>query len=126
MPATKKPQDRLAPSQPAANTAEQEHPEGWELLKPYDEVPVWEQLELVEIVKPLIPKGVEPGQSVELDLNSIDLSIIGNLAKKLQDFAVDPGAYLSFVSGPQGLTHAMDLGIAYAMQLGESGRSATS
>lgn len=118
----KQPQDHLPPKAAATDPPK---PAGWELLKPFDQVPVWEQTDLIALVQPLIPDSTDEAE-VELDLKSIDLSIIGELAKRLQDYAVDKDAYIRFVSGPGALDRAIDLGMAYAIQLGESGRSASS
>lgn len=123
MTAPKKPQDHL-PAKTA--DAEEPKPEGWDLMKPFDQVPVWDQVDLIEIVKPLIPNDAKDGERVEIDLQNVDLRIIGELAKRLQDFALDRESYLTFMSGPDALNHAVTLGIAYAMQLGESERSASS
>lgn len=120
--ATRKPQDHLPPKN---EPVEQPKPDGWDLLKPFDQVPVWEQTDLIAIVQPLMP-DVDPDggvSEIEIDLKTIDLTIVGQLAKRLQDFAVAPDAYRDFVSGPGALERAIELGLAYAIQLGESGRS---
>lgn len=113
----KKPQDRLAKTESAAK------PEGWDLLKPFDQVAVWDQAELLEIVKPLMSDSEE---SADLNLMTFDVRIVGDLARKLADLAVDREAYTAFVSGPDALERAVNLGIVYAAQLGKSGDSATS
>jgi hypothetical protein len=117
MPERKTPQDHKSP-------ASDVKPEGWDLLLPFDQVAVWDQTELLEIVKPLMASSEEDGEG--LDLMSFDVKIIGQLARKLADLAVDRGVYTTFVSGPDALERAVNLGIAYAAQLGKSGGSATS
>jgi hypothetical protein len=114
----RKPADHKAKAEPAAK------PEGWDLLLSFDRVPVWDQAELLEIVKPLMASSEEDAEG--LDLMSFDVRIVGQLARKLSDLAVDKGAYTAFVSGPDALERAVNLGIAYAAQLGKSGDSATS
>ena len=124
--APRKPQDRKQKT--VAGPAE--HPEGWDLLKPFDQVPVWDQTELLEIVKPLMgdaePGTEEDGKGQSIDLMTFDTRIVGVLARKLADMAVDRDVYLAFVSGPGALVRAVNLGVAYAGQLGESGRSPSS
>lgn len=115
----RKPQDRQ--SKQAADVK----PDGWDLLLPFDRVPVWDQAELLEIVKPLMSDAQDESKD-GLDLMSFDVTIIGQLARKLADLAVDRNEYTAFVSGPDALERAVNLGIAYAAQLGKSGDSATS
>jgi hypothetical protein len=118
----KKPQDHL----PKGGDPD-EKPAGWELLKPFDQVPVWDQTELIEIVKPILKDGQDEGSDEKgIDIQNFDVRIVGELAKKLQDFALDRDAFLAFVSGPGALERAISLGVAYSMQLGESERSANS
>lgn len=116
--------ERKTPQDRQPKQAADVKPDGWDLLLPFDKVPVWDQAELLEIVKPLMASSEEDEKS--LDLMTFDVRIVGDLAKKLADLAVDRGEYTSFVSGPDALERAVNLGIAYAAQLGKSGDSATS
>lgn len=118
----KAPQDHLPPQTTA--DAEQPHPAGWDLLKPFDEVPVWDQAELIATVQPILgqlrdAQGDVEGDWVDLDIAKFDVTVIGRLAKQLTAYAVDEDAYLKFVSGPGALKRAVELGVAYAQQLGE-------
>lgn len=111
----KQPQDH----QPKSDS-EDAKPAGWELLKPFDQVPVWDQTELIAIVQPLLASQEANDEGkVDFDLATFDVRVVGHLAQKLQEYATDPDAYLQFVSGPGALVRAMELGIAYATQLGE-------
>ena len=107
----RKPQDHKAKAVP------DKKPDGWELLKPFADVPVWDQTDLIAIVQPLMASERKEGE--EVDMASFDLRLIGELAKRLKDFAVDEDAYVRFVSGPGALERAMNLGMAYVELLGE-------
>lgn len=112
MTAPKQPQDRLAKAvQPDAK------PEGWELLKPFSEVPAWDQADLIEAFKPLMAAG-EGGNNTSL-LN-LDMRAVGTVARLVHErFAVDPAALQAFTSGPGGLERMLQLASAYLEQLGE-------
>jgi hypothetical protein len=116
----RKPQDRK-PKAPAS-ASEPDHPDGWDLLRPFSEVPVWDQTELLEIVKPMMADARAEG-SAEDQAMSFDTRIVGQVARMLGERFVVTGReseYLTFVSGDGALERAVNLGIAYAAQLGES------
>ena len=119
----KAPQDRKPPKV----KAEPEHPEGWDLLKPFSEVPVWDQAELLEIVKPLAADAQEgEGASPEQRAQSFDARLVGDLAKWLLDRAASDRAGLErLFMGRGALQRAIVLGVAYADELGESEPSTT-
>ena len=121
------PQDRKPKATPPSPAA---HPEGWDLLKPFDQVPVWDQTELLEIVKPLMSDAETVDETDDAGqrqrMMTFDTRLVGTLAKRLVDFAVDKDAYLAFVSGPGALERAIRLGVAYVDLMGESERSTSS
>ena len=98
-------------------------PDGWDLLKPFDQIPVWDQTDLLETVKPLIAAAESKGG---LDLANTDLRVIGDAAKQLRQSAVDDDAFMEFASGSKALNRIIDLAVWFVGQLGESERSATS
>lgn len=117
----KVPQDR----KPKAVPKEPEHPVGWDLLKPFSEVPVWDQAELMEIIKPLTATAEDEGSDEERAL-SFDTRVVGQLAKWLLEYATVDGVALTKVfSGRGALERAIRLGVAYAEELGESEPSTT-
>jgi hypothetical protein len=106
----KKPQDRQAKATP------DEKPAGWDLLKPFSEVPAWDQADLIEAFKPLMAAG----GSESVNLLDLDMRAVGSVARLVHErFAVDPAALQAFTSGPGGLERMLQLASAYLEQLGE-------
>lgn len=104
----------------------EEKPDGWELLKPFDEVPAWDQADLIAIVQPLMNQRSNTGgesdgddTGLSLDLKSFDFRIVGLLTKKLCDFAVDEDALITFMSGKDAIARSLELAMWYVGQLGE-------
>lgn len=124
----KVPQDRKPKAEPEKVFIPEETP-GWHLLKPFSEVPVWDQGPIMAIVEDLSSRlhsgDGEGTEEVEIANTGDMLSIIGGLAKALRAVANDPDEYTRFVSGKDGLTNAANLGFAWARQLGESEASAS-
>lgn len=101
------PQDRKA----KAVKAKPAHVKGWELLKPLNEIPVWDQTELFDSLLEIIGQH-DAGEVSET-------RFVGVIAQRLMDFAVDKDAYLAFVSGPQAIVNAAPLVMAWVEQMGE-------
>lgn len=123
--ARRAPQDHLQPK-----GSPEEKPEGWQLLKPFDEVPAWDQADLIAIVQPLmqqraLPASGEAGApagdaaSLSLDMKSFDFQIVGHLTRKLCDFAVERDELIKFMSGKDALSRSIELAMWYVGQLGE-------
>jgi hypothetical protein len=118
----KAPQDRKPKAEEEAPFIPEETP-GWHLLRPFAEVPVWDQapiMALVEEISEAASKKGKPGEEVELSNTSDMLGVVGSLAKALLSVAIDPVEYTKFVSGREGLQNATNLGFAWVRQMGES------
>lgn len=142
MATTKKPADRQPKQTP--KIAPEETP-GWDLMKPLEQIPAWEQTDLVAILQDAmedaIPEideslleGLTPKQRIKKEeelkkaaaSSSLDIRIIGKLAKALKDYAKDEEAYTAFVSGPGAMERAMNLAMAWVGQMGEFSSSENS
>lgn len=88
---------------------------GWDLMVPMEHIPVWDQTTLIAMLQ----DAVDHGEEGEDGSTSFDISVIGTIAKALQEYAVDRDAYLKFVSGPGALERAMTLAMAWVGQMGE-------
>lgn len=134
----KAPQDRQPKEEKVLRP--QEVP-GWDLLRPFEEIPVWEQTPLISMLQEATQDSDElsdeeyaalsPNEKVEYDKNkdsikSFDVNIIGRLAFQLKSFAVDEEAYTKFCSGRLGMSNAMNLAMAWVGQMGESESSENS
>ena len=106
----KKPQDH----RPKA--AEDEHPEGWDLLKPFEKIPAWDQMDLIAAVAPM--NNVVSGKWKETDPQA--LRAMADVARALIPCVLDEDAYVAFSSGHGGIARAVNLAMAFAAQLGES------
>lgn len=133
--AAKKPTDRKPKGAAKAKAATRpEETPGWELLRPFSEVPVWEQMPLVQLLDNVISdstrelskaeyaalspeerKALKEGKS-----QSVDLNMFGQLAKALIEFAVDKEAYTKFCSGSGAMERSMTLAMAWVGQMGEA------
>lgn len=114
--APKAPQDR----KPKALKADVTKTPGWELMKPFSDIPVWDQTPLISLVYSAT------SESDREDGETFSVAIVGEIAKALLAFAVDPDEYTKFVSGPGALERAMTLAMAWVGQMGESKGSETS
>lgn len=133
-PKAKAPTDRLAPKEKARP---QDTP-GFDLLKPFSDVPVWDQTPLLSMIQKLHDdrKGISNEEFAKMtpaereaynesreSFASVDINMLGELARALLPFAVDQDAYTKFVSGTKGMENAMNLAMAWVGQMGEFGNS---
>jgi hypothetical protein len=140
--ATKKPADKKPAQQP--KIAPEEVP-GWDLMRPLDEVPVWEQTELVAILQEAMDdatpeidetllEGLTPNQRIKKEeelkkaavSSSLDIRIIGKLGQAIKPYARDEAAYVKFVSGSGAMERTMNLAMAWVGQMGEFSSSENS
>lgn len=116
---TRKPAARKAPQDRKTKAPAKAFPEqipGWDLLRPFAEIPVWDQAELYAAAVHL---------SEMHDAGTIDqIKMVGSLAKAMLPFAVDEDEFLAFVSGPQAMLNAAPLVMAWAEQMGKAVNSA--
>lgn len=143
MAATKKtpkaPQDHQPKAEPKARP---EDTPGWNLMKPMSDIPVWDQIPLIQQLSVLQDESDEAslkdkerakkaaGDSWDEEaydeaehatsMRSFDLSLIGDMIKKLRECAVDADAFTKFVSGAGAMDRAMNLAFAWVGQMGES------
>lgn len=113
MPQPKKPQDHKQAA------AEEEKPDGWDLLKSPDHVPVWDQADLVARIAPLTGKIKGDSDTIEIEDTPEMVRFIGEIARALLPYAVDQDAYVRFVSGRGALQRSAELSIWYVGLLGE-------
>jgi hypothetical protein len=91
--------------------------EGFSLLKPIDEVPVWDQAPLLSLVNQLMGDA-KPGEEVELD-ESVALLLMGDIAKAMLPWSVDQKEFTKFCSGKGAIQRVMNLAMAWTSVLGE-------
>lgn len=130
-PAPKKPMDRL----PKGEAVRIEDTPGWDLLISFSEVPVWDQMPLIQMLSKateeskeisneeyakMTPEERKAYQEDPSNVRSFDMNVIGDLTKKLRDFAVDEDAYTKFCSGSGAMQRSMDLAMAWVGQMGEA------
>lgn len=129
-PTDRKPKAKAAA--PAVTRAE-ETP-GWELLKPFETIPVWDQMPLIALLDAATSDetrnltkaeyaALTPEERKEMDEGrraSIDITILGDLTKKLKDFAIDEDEYTKFCSGSGAMQRSLNLAMAWVGQMGES------
>lgn len=118
---------------------------GWHLMKPIDDIPVWEQTPMIQFMQEAMESSVEEvsneeyakmseeeraAYNAEVEAKGIkksfDIDMLGQLVKKLMDYAVDPAEYTKFVSGAGALERGMNLAMAWVGQMGESESSSNS
>lgn len=112
----KAPQDHL----PKQADQEPEKPEGWDLIKPLDQIPVWEQTELLQTLKEAFGDQVDV---TEISVQEFDMRIIGKIALALRGWAKNAAEYDRFVSGQGAMQRAMDIATYAGGLLGESDSS---
>lgn len=134
--APKKPSDRKPKGADKIATRPEETP-GWDLLRPFDEIPVWEQMPLIamlheamddseidEMTKEefanLTPEERKEKLEAQGETRDFDIRIIGQLALELKNFAIDEDAYTKFCSGSGAMERALNLAMAWVGQMGES------
>jgi hypothetical protein len=112
----KTPQDRK-PKAEAVVPPRPQDTEGYSLLKPIDEVPVWDQAPLLSLVNQLMGDA-KPGEEVELD-ESVALLLLGDIAKAMLPWTVDKDEFTKFCSGKGAIQRVMNLAMAWTAALGE-------
>lgn len=132
-PAPKKPSDRKAKGEDKVVTRVEETP-GWNLLKSFEEIPVWDQMPLIALLDEATSDetrnlskeeyaALTPKQRKEMDEGkraSVDITVLGDLTKKLKDFAIDEDEYTKFCSGSGAMQRSLNLAMAWVGQMGES------
>ena len=124
----KKPQDRKAKVEVKEEAVMRpEDVPGFNLLRPFSEVPVWDQTELLSLVDELMEEPdeeSEDGEPREVKMKefnkSVTIELIGRMGKALLPFALDPAEYTRFVSGREGFQRTIDLTLAWVGQMGEA------
>lgn len=117
MTAPKKPQDRKPKAADVPKIERPEDVEGFDLLKPIDEVPVWDQAPLLALVAQLTEDSDEEG-NVSLD-NAEAIKILGEIGRAMLPFAVSVSAFTKFCTGKDALQRVASLAIAWTATLGE-------
>lgn len=129
--APKKPSDR----KPKVAATPQETP-GWHLMKPMDEIPVWDQMPLIAMLHDALDDSEIDEMSTEEFANltpeerkekidaagesrNFDIRILGQLAFELKKFARDEEEYIKFCSGSGALERSLNLAMAWVGQMGE-------
>lgn len=121
MTSKKVPQDH---KQKAAKIVRPEDTAGFELLKPIDEVPVWDQAPLLALVAELTGDSDEKGE-IELG-NSDAVLLLGKIGKAMLPFAVNEKEFTKFCTGKEALQRVAELAVAWTATLGEDESSADS
>jgi len=138
----KAPQDRKPKVEKEPTPLPEETP-GWELMRDFSTIPVWEQTPLISLMQTLGEDG-RPDDGLtdaEIDalseeefaareaklktagVKSFDINIIGEMAKALIPYAKDEAEFTKFVSGRGALEKTMNLAMAWVGQMGESASS---
>lgn len=118
---------------------------GWHLMKPIDDIPVWEQTPLIQYMQSAMETSVEEVSNEEYAnmseeerevynaevekkgiKKSFDINMLGQLVKELRNYAIDEAEYTKFVSGAGALERGMRLAMAWVGQMGESESSSNS
>lgn len=133
---------KAAPKKPADRQAKEietrpEDTPGWELMKPFSEIPVWDQMPLMAMLHDamddseidrlsneefanLTPEERKAKIEEAGETRNFDIRILGNLAFELKKFAVDEEAYTKFCSGSGAMERSLNLAMAWVGQMGES------
>ena len=134
--APKKPTDRKVKGESSTKPAviAPEETPGWDLLRSFEEVPVWDQMPLIALLDEATSDETQeltkseyaaltPEQRKEMKegkRRSVDLETLGSLVKKLKDFAIDEAEYTKFCSGSGAMERSLNLAMAWVGQMGES------
>ena len=113
----KTPQDRKPKAETVVPMKRPQDTPGFELLKPIDEVPVWDQAPLLHLVNQLMGDA-KAGEEVELD-ESMALLLMGDIAKAMLPWSTDQAAFTKFCSGKGAIQRVMELAMAWTAVLGE-------
>ena len=130
----KAPSDRKPKAATKPATTLVEETPGWELLKSFEEIPVWDQMPLIALLDAATSDetrnltkaeyaALTPEERKEMEEGkraSVDITILGDLTKKLKDFAVDEEEYTKFCSGSGAMQRSLNLAMAWVGQMGES------
>lgn len=120
MPSPKTPQDRMPKATEIEDTIlTAEETPGWNLMKDFSEIPVWEQTPMIALLQDAIGDSTDEGEFVK----SFDVNVIGQMAKAMIPYAKDEAEFTKFVSGTGAMERAMNLAMAWVGQMGESGSS---
>ena len=115
-----------APKQPADHKPKLIRPEdvpGMELLRPIDEVPVWDQGPIMDLVYSIM------GEASEEDIKSGKIqfqpkpSMIAEMGRAMLPFAKDEAAFTKFCTGRTAMQRVAELAMAWTSSLGEEVRS---
>lgn len=112
----KTPQDRKPKAAAEPIKRPQDTP-GFELLKPIDEVPVWDQAPLLALVNQLIGDAKE-GEEVQIE-ESLAIGLMGDIAKAMLSWSIDEAQFTKFCSGKGAMQRVMELAMAWTSALGE-------
>jgi len=135
----KAPQDRK-PKQADIPARDVTETPGWELMKPIDEVPVWDQTDLLALMQELyadsekgnarrlaelneerVEAGKEPFEELpSYEEQDFDIRMLGQLIKSITPFAKDAAEFTKFVSGSGAIERGSELAMAWVGQMGES------
>lgn len=115
---TKVPQDRKpkAVEVPEEIPLTPEETPGWELMKDFAEIPVWDQTPILSLFQQAFEDAAD-GESE--GTKSFDIKIVGDLAQAMIPFAKDEAEFIKFVSGAGAMERAMNLVMAWVGQMGE-------
>lgn len=117
MTAKKTPQDRKPKAADLPKIERPEDVEGFELLHPIDEVPVWDQAPLLALVAELTD-GADEEDGIELD-NASAVRLLGEIGRAMLPFAVDKKQFTKFCTGKDALQRVATLAVAWTAVLGE-------
>lgn len=115
MPEPKKPQDRMPKSTDVEKPLTPEETPGWNLMRDFSEIPVWEQTPMIS----LLQNAIGDSEDEEENVKSFDVNIIGQMAQAMIPYAKDQAEFTKFVSGSGAMERAMNLAMAWVGQMGE-------
>lgn len=125
MTAKKTPQDRKPKAAKVETKIERpEDVKGFDLLKPIDEVPVWDQTPVLALVAEMTD-GANTAGDLVLD-NGEAVRLLGEMGRALVAVAKDQAEFIKFASGKSALQDVATLAMAWAASLGEDESSENS
>lgn len=117
----KTPQDRKPK---AEKIVRPEDTPGFNLLKPIDEVPVWDQAPLLALVTQLMGDAKE-GEEIHIEQKEA-IPLLAEIGKAMLPWALDEKEFTKFCSGKNAVQRVMDLAMAWVAALGEGESSGDS
>lgn len=113
---------------------------GWDLMKDFAEVPVWDQTPMIETLRRAFEDSgrlsTEEYENLSdedkkaydegAEIKSFDINLIGDLARQMIPHAKDQAEYTKFVSGHGAMERAANLAMAWVGQMGEFNSSENS